>query len=429
MPVSYLSGGKIGDFIQQLSVVYEKYLETHDKAIIYISDKGDTFRFGVEKAYKDLFPIIQRQPYIEKFMIHNDEHTDIDLTSWRNYNGPYIDRMLDEYSIHWGAHPWVHDVPTDNKWSGNVVVSTTHYRFPDHIDWENIMSQYGKEHFIFVSFEKEHYEHFTKNGFEISYYQPGSMEEFYTILNSCRLFIGSLSMPLSIALSLHTPSVIGFVGSKRNYMDYQIFKDIKRNMRKAYLLTINRTSERACFCKKLLREIGFETMVVEATPHKDTVVSNKMSMMKIYEEIASSSTDTDWSYVFEDDINTLEPTDITEIIRYEAISDTFFYLGCCGPREVVETEHTINNNIVYRIDKGHVRGLHAVAFTKNGAHEFLEFIKNEENHDETYLDVILKRFSQYIHPNIVRYDLESYIGGHRGLFFQDRNAFPSSISN
>lgn len=54
MPVSYLSGGKTGDFIQQLSVVYEKYLETNEPAVVYISERGDTFRFGVKRAYQDL---------------------------------------------------------------------------------------------------------------------------------------------------------------------------------------------------------------------------------------------------------------------------------------------------------------------------------------------------------------------------------------
>lgn len=43
------------------------------------------------------------------------------------------------------------------------------------------------------------------------------------------------------------------------------------------------------------------------------------------------------------------------------------------------------------------------------------------------MDVILEAFAAIYPANIVRYDLESYISGHRGVIFQDRNRFPSSI--
>ena len=43
------------------------------------------------------------------------------------------------------------------------------------------------------------------------------------------------------------------------------------------------------------------------------------------------------------------------------------------------------------------------------------------------MDVILEKFS-LIYPTIcVRYDLESYIHGHKGIIFQDRKRFPSII--
>ena len=43
------------------------------------------------------------------------------------------------------------------------------------------------------------------------------------------------------------------------------------------------------------------------------------------------------------------------------------------------------------------------------------------------MDIILEEFSQIHHPNLLRYDLESYIEGHRGIFFQDRDKFPTTI--
>lgn len=38
-----------------------------------------------------------------------------------------------------------------------------------------------------------------------------------------------------------------------------------------------------------------------------------------------------------------------------------------------------------------------------------------------------ENFSIQYPANVVRYDLESYISGHRGVFFQDRKRFPSTI--
>ena len=43
------------------------------------------------------------------------------------------------------------------------------------------------------------------------------------------------------------------------------------------------------------------------------------------------------------------------------------------------------------------------------------------------MDMILEKFIEIFPANVIRYDLESDIKGHRGLFFQDRKQFPSSI--
>lgn len=429
MAISYLSGGKIGDFIQQLSIVYEKYLKTNQKAILYISNKGDEFRFGLDKAYKDLSSILALQPYIELFKIHNNEPYDVDLTSWRQCdpNGSFIGRVYKEYSVYWGVHKWIFNIPVEKKWNRFIVINTTHYRFPDNIDWNALQCEYGRNHMIFVSFEELEYKYFVKSCFQIGYYKPTSLYELYIILNSCKLFVGSLSAPLSITLSLHSPSTIGYVGSKQNYMDYLIFKSIKTYIRRAYILTTDLNSERSQFCRQLLSDIGFETVLVEATPHENKILSNRISMTEIYKKIYSS-TDAEWSYVFEDDINILDKVEMKELMAYEDISSKFFYLGCCGPNNVVKTEHEINNQPVYKINGGYVKGLHAVAFSKQGICEFLQLINREED-QSCPMDVILEKFAQAIKPNIVRYDLESYIKGHQGLFFQDRIRFPTSITN
>jgi hypothetical protein len=196
-------------------------------------------------------------------------------------------------------------------------------------------------------------------------------------------------------------------------------------MRNSYVLTCNTSSERTLFSKNILEKIGFNVNLIQCIPNENKVLSNKYSMIKIYETIANGPDE--WAYVFEDDINILQDIDISEIIKYEKISNHFFYLGVCIPnynKYYLTNKIKINNHEV-SIMKGGVRGLHAIAISKKGAIELLSFLQNYINYE--YMDMILEKFSEKYPANVVRYDLQSYIYGHRGIFFQDRNKFPSSI--
>ena len=196
-------------------------------------------------------------------------------------------------------------------------------------------------------------------------------------------------------------------------------------MRKAYVLTPNKLSDRTIFSRNVLEQIGFIVVLIQHIPHENNVLSNKISMQHIYEMIVTG--EDDYAYVFEDDINVLEPIDITEIIQYEKISRLFFYLRACtyGNNLNKATKHntTINSHNVFTMS-GYVRGLHAVGFSKAGAAIVLEISKSIK---EPYMDVILEQITYTYPSNIVRYDLESYIRGHRGIIFQDRKRFPTTI--
>ena len=195
-------------------------------------------------------------------------------------------------------------------------------------------------------------------------------------------------------------------------------------MRTAYLLTTDKESERTKFSIHVLEKIGFNVKLIQHIFNSDKVLSNKMSMMHIYEMIHREETE-DWSYIFEDDINTLKDISLNEITEYEKISTSFFYLGCCvyNSGGVNNTGCSINSKPVMSISGG-VRGLHAIGISVEGATELLELAKSSEL---VYMDCILEQFSIKHPANVVRYDLESYIRGHRGIVFQDRNRFPSEI--
>jgi hypothetical protein len=194
--------------------------------------------------------------------------------------------------------------------------------------------------------------------------------------------------------------------------------------RNAYLLTCDPNSERTKFSKNILDELGFNVILFQAIPDSKPLLSHKQSMISIYNIIANDLSN-EWSYIFEDDINKLEDIKLDEIIEYEKISNKFFYLGICkyGEDTLCETEHTINNHKVYSVS-GSVRGLHALAFSRVGMIDFIDFLKN---FSLEYMDVILELYTLKNRSNVVRSDLESYISGHRGIIFQDRNKFTSII--
>jgi hypothetical protein len=195
------------------------------------------------------------------------------------------------------------------------------------------------------------------------------------------------------------------------------------SMRNAYLLSYDVTSERSIFSQNVLTKIGFTVHVVPCIPHENPLVSNKLSMISIYKKIVEKD---NYAYIFEDDINIHEDITLDEIVEYEKISPLFFYLGLCeNPSCLISSKKVavINHHDVIQ-RTGNCRGLHAIGMSNQGARTFLKYI--EYSH-ENYVDVLLDNFTLEHPANVVRYDLESYIVGHRGILFQDRKKFPSSI--
>jgi hypothetical protein len=202
---------------------------------------------------------------------------------------------------------------------------------------------------------------------------------------------------------------------------------VNMNKRTAYLLTLDFESERAVFSKGVLDKLGFDVILIKAIPNQNKIVSQKHSFQYIYRLIMNS--ESEYSYVFEDDVNVHEGITLDEIIEYEKISDLFFYVGICEwGCPATNTGIKIQNHDVYS-KSGWVRGTHAMGFSRKGAEAVLnfsrEFSDDLEPEDGGVIDVILEKFT-YTHPtNVCRYELE-HTPGHRGMLFQDRNRFPVS---
>jgi hypothetical protein len=212
--INYISGGMLGDFIHQLSIIKEIYLISGRKGILYITDKiGDHFSNGLENTYKDIYDVVMRQDYIKDFKIYKGEVVDINLSSWREhprlYNDTFYNIFKETYNIDWASHPWLNNIKKDDKLSNKILIHSGS-RFFKTLNIEKLLSMFGHD-LIFISFNENDYINFINHtNVCLPFYKVDSFEEICVAINSCKLFIGGLSSPLTIAHALFKDRIIAF---------------------------------------------------------------------------------------------------------------------------------------------------------------------------------------------------------------------------
>lgn len=220
-PIYYTASGLLGDFIIQLSVICENYYRTGRKGILTMTD-AVPFRRGLLKTYEDIRPIVIAQPYIQDFTLVQFPESAMYLGTWREnrllHKVSWAELLLDEYGIQYGKHKWIY---TENRheWNSKVIIHTVSYRFPINLDFSTIVREHGIENIVFLGeksdlLEKSTYDIFVeRTGIQIPHiYVPETFLEMCIAINSCKLFVGALSMPLTIAQSCKVPYIIGYSG-------------------------------------------------------------------------------------------------------------------------------------------------------------------------------------------------------------------------
>ena len=215
-PIIYINGGMFGDFIQSLSVINEKFYETGRKGNLFIANKGDKFRYGLENTYNDTYQTIIKQNYINDYKIYNNESYDIDLTMWRNnpklYKVNWYDLYKDTYNVEWGKHVWL-DSTYDKKWNDIILINTVHYRWTNNINYNLLNNQFLNK-LVFISSDINEYSFFIKTtNLKIPFYKFNNFSDLCIAIKSCKLFVGSLSAPLAIAHAFNKERIIGICNS------------------------------------------------------------------------------------------------------------------------------------------------------------------------------------------------------------------------
>ena len=211
--IVYITGGALGDMINQICVIYEVYIKTGKKGILYISNTARNphgFTFSIEKTYDDTYKLITDQPYIESYHIHNNEPFDVNLSSWivnqQLYINNYDTIYLEEYGVTFCNNKYL-DIEYDSKYKDCIFISSSIKRFNSSIDYNKLIESLPCRP-IFVTSTISEYEFFKNTtGIDLEYMCFDRLYDLYIAINSCKLFIGNLSSPLCVAQAIMKPRI------------------------------------------------------------------------------------------------------------------------------------------------------------------------------------------------------------------------------
>jgi len=220
-PINYLGGGMFGDFIQSLSIVNEIFYKTGRKGNIYISNKGDGFRYGLENTYNDTYDMLMKQKYINNYLIYNNHSINVvDLTAWRDDLFELLDNneicnwshiYNNKYKVGWGYYKWL-ETPIDDKFKDTIFINTSAYRWGS-INYNLLYSKYGNN-IVFIGSDIDQYNHFiNETKLDIPFYLCNTFTELCILINSCKLYVGVLSGPLTLAHACHKDRIIALPDS------------------------------------------------------------------------------------------------------------------------------------------------------------------------------------------------------------------------
>jgi hypothetical protein len=228
--IDYLAGGKLGDFIHQLSVVYEKFLETGRKGRVFMSNEvGDPFQRGVEETYSDIFPIISKLTYIESLHLYNGENFNFNLSFWRFQSNIYTyswqEIFFHSYDVKWGNNAWI-SAPINNELKDVTLISTNHARW-NSIDWDGLLNRITGP-VMFLEINANDFEYFCK---EVKRTIPSvkciNFKQIATAIQNCKLLIATLSMPLALADGMKKQRIA--IMPPSNCLDSQIARKTNSN--------------------------------------------------------------------------------------------------------------------------------------------------------------------------------------------------------
>lgn len=233
MANNFIMGGKLGDFLHSMFAVKQMCKQFEMQANVYMYDIG--WEYGIENTYSELKPIFLAQDYIKSFNILYE--CDIDPIQIPGQSSPINvrdEKLLLEGFTDLGAYirsPWLYktcwseiysktfgfNIKGDYAWmkwekknidfSDKVVIHRRHnpVRMNNHFPYSEILDEYGDD-VIFVSSNESDYEQFPYK--TIPFVKLQTLDDWFTCINSCKLFVSNLTGPAVIAHALDTNRIV-----------------------------------------------------------------------------------------------------------------------------------------------------------------------------------------------------------------------------
>jgi len=232
-----VGGGRLGDFLHQLYVPKMYYLKYGIKTNLFISNiaenyAGDNkFSNGLEKTFEQLKPIILKQDFISDFNIDysNDLKNYLNLSSWRSskllfYHG-WTEILIDTFfnkefePKNFNILNWENK---NNFFDKSLVInrSINNRRTSNSNEISlKIIESFPEDKRFFICSEEEQYNEYPHKKL-LNLILIKDLEDFFTIINSCELYMGNLTGITSIAYALKKNMLCEF-----GYTDHKSYSE------------------------------------------------------------------------------------------------------------------------------------------------------------------------------------------------------------
>ena len=255
--ISFKHSANAGDLIYSLPAIREIYRKTGLKANIYQWLDQETKYWGEHPLGNKMFnkkmfdvckPLIEDQPYVNKFEIWDGQQINYDIDRVRDYktalNLPYGDirqwvMMYYPEMQSCIGETWISPKQNPKMQEDLVVVNRTSRYRNDNIDYEFIKEYEGKVAFIGVL---EEYADFLKDVPKAVFIKTDNYLQVRNLLCQCKLFVGNQSSCFAIAEGLGVPRLLEVCRSAPNvipatpnghlFLDQTCFKELFKMLTK-----------------------------------------------------------------------------------------------------------------------------------------------------------------------------------------------------
>lgn len=219
--INVVIGPRMGDLLH--SLVLPKYVYENMNLIsnIFISEINDVFSTSLQQSYEELKPIISSQKFCKSFQILDDnkypdwKKTFVNTQNFRKspwlYKTTWSQLILNSCLQSQPQIPndyIVLELPKINKYKNALLINRrdgSHDRsdFTKKV-YKDVISQFDEKYFICFN-EKQYQDFFLKDLVEPLYIPE--LYDYMVAINSCKLFLGNQSGPLSMASVLNVDRI------------------------------------------------------------------------------------------------------------------------------------------------------------------------------------------------------------------------------